>query len=68
MEADAVKRTLEEIMANAENLADQFEQMAVDSEDFRDARPLGRIRQAVQDALDAGLSWESIMAYVGEKP
>lgn len=72
-------RSLEEILAVADSLADQFENMEADSADFRDATSLGRIHRAVQaraeaerdivyavrDARAAGLSWAFIGTYLG---
>jgi hypothetical protein len=73
-----VPRTLQEILDNAEALAQQFEDLPDDAE-VLDAEPLRRIQQATQaraaverelaaavvDAREQGISWAVIGAYMG---
>lgn len=72
-------RSLQEILDNADALADQFEALDPDSLEWHDAAPLRRIRaavvartaaerelaEAVAEARAAGLPWGAIGAYVG---
>lgn len=74
-----VPRTTQEIIDNADKLARQFEEMDVDTLDWRDATPLRHINaavvargqterqvaDAVNEARAAGFSWALIGAHLG---
>jgi hypothetical protein len=72
-------RTVEEILAHADDLAARFEDYEPDSEDELDVAAIGQLRAAVAEqsaaerhlldavkaARDAGMSWASIGTFVG---